>query len=59
MLVLARKQDEGLTVRTEDGQEIKITILRVLPNSVRIGIEAPRACEIHRNEIWEKIDAEE
>lgn len=47
MLVLSRKTSERILV----GDDIAITIVRIGPNSVRIGIEAPKSMNIVREEI--------
>ena len=47
MLVLTRKIDEHVVI---DGH-IKVQVLRVKGNSVRIGIEAPRHVSIRRGEL--------
>lgn len=47
MLVLSRKANESIQV----GTDIRITVVRITPNSVRIGIEAPRDQEIVRTEL--------
>jgi carbon storage regulator len=47
MLVLSRK----LGQRFEIGGEIKVTIVKIDRNSVRIGIEAPDDVTIHREEV--------
>ncbi len=47
MLVLTRKTDEQILI----GDNIKITLVRVRGNSVRIGIEAPRDVRIVRGEL--------
>ena len=47
MLVLSRKAGERLLI----GDDIAITIVRIGPNSVRIGIEAPRDMNIVREEL--------
>jgi carbon storage regulator CsrA len=49
MLVLSRKAHQSVQI---DGQ-IKITILHVRGNSVRIGIEAPEKVRIIRSELDE------
>ena len=53
MLVLSRKPGEKIRV----GEKIKITIVRVGPNTVRIGIEAPRDMNIVREELVEPGDS--
>lgn len=47
MLVLSRKTSERILI----GDEIAITIVRIGPNSVRIGIEAPKDMNIVREEL--------
>lgn len=47
MLVLSRRTSERILI----GDEIAITIVRIGPNSVRIGIEAPKSMSIVREEI--------
>ena len=47
MLVLSRKPGERIFV----GDDVKITIIRIGPNSVRIGIDAPGHMNIVREEL--------
>ncbi|MFZ9088612.1 MAG: carbon storage regulator [Planctomycetaceae bacterium] len=47
MLVLSRKTNERICI----GEDVVITVVRVSPNSVRIGIEAPRDMAIVRSEL--------
>lgn len=47
MLVLSRK----LGQRFEVGGEIRVTIVKIDRNSVRIGIEAPDHVGVHREEV--------
>jgi carbon storage regulator CsrA len=47
MLVLTRKVSEQILI----GDDIKITLVRVRGNSVRVGIEAPREVRVVRGEI--------
>ena len=51
MLVLTRKLDEQILI----GDDIKVTLLRVKGNTVRIGIEAPREITVYRHEIWLQV----
>jgi carbon storage regulator len=55
MLVLTRSIGERLFIK--DG-EIKIQVLEVKGNQVRIGIEAPKHIAIHREEVFERIKTE-
>lgn len=47
MLVLSRK----LGQRVKVGQDVRITIVKIDRNSVRIGIEAPNDVTVYREEI--------
>lgn len=49
MLVLTRKKDEGFVV----GENIKITVVEVSKDRVKIGIEAPADVRIVRNELYD------
>jgi carbon storage regulator len=54
MLILHRKLGERILI----GDEIVITVVRVTPGSVKLGIEAPPNTEVDREEIRElKRDA--
>ena len=54
MLVLTRKKGEGIII----GDDIKITIIELKGGSVRIGIDAPLEKKVHRQEIFDRIAAE-
>ena len=54
MLILTRKPGEALML----GDDIKLVILGVKGNQVRIGIEAPRDISVHREEIYLRIQDE-
>ncbi len=49
MLVLSRKPGEKILI----GDNVSVTIVRIGPNTVRIGIEAPRNMNIVREELCE------
>lgn len=49
MLVLSRKPGEKILI----GENVTVTIVRIGPNTVRIGIEAPRDMNIVREELCE------
>jgi carbon storage regulator CsrA len=49
MLVLSRKLSQQIMI----GQDIRITVLKIDRNQVRIGIEAPRDVCILRKELGE------
>jgi len=54
MLVLTRKLGESIRV----GDDVKITVVELDGRFVKIGIEAPRTVAIHREEVYERIQAE-
>lgn len=51
MLVLTRRIGESIQI----GDDIKLTVLTVQGQTVRMGIEAPKTIRVHREEIYEKI----
>ena len=55
MLILTRRIGEVLVI----GDEVKLTVLGVRGNQVRIGVDAPKHVAVHRKEIFEKIHTKE
>lgn len=51
MLVLSRKPGEKIHVQLPHGINVTVTCVRIGPNSVRIGIDAPREFNIVREEL--------
>ncbi len=51
MLVLSRQSDETIVI----GDNIRVTIVEVRGDKVRIGIDAPRDVTVHRQEIYDAI----
>ena len=53
MLVLSRKEDQTIFI----GENIKLTVVRLQGNSVRLGIEAPHDVRILRGELddWHEL----
>lgn len=54
MLILSRKLDESIIINGE----IELKIISIDDNRVRLGIVAPQSYEIHRKEVYEKIQEE-
>lgn len=54
MLILTRRVGESLMI----GDNVTVTVLGVKGNQVRIGVNAPKDVAVHREEIYEKIQAE-
>lgn len=54
MLILTRKLNESIIIN----DNIKCTILGIKGNQIRLGIEAPENVTVHREEIYNKIQAE-
>lgn len=48
MLVLSRKEDESIMI----GDDIKVMVLRVQGDKVRLGVDAPRGVIVDREHIW-------
>ncbi len=54
MLVLTRREDESIMI----GDDIVVKVLDLKENQVKIGIVAPKNISVHRQEIYEAIQAE-
>jgi len=54
MLILSRKVDEKIII----GDDIKISIIEIRGDQVRIGIDAPKKVKVYRQEVYDAIKAE-
>ena len=53
MLVLTRRIGENIII----GDDITVTVLSVSRNQIRIGVNAPDDVTVHREEVYERIQA--
>ncbi len=51
MLVLSRKECETVVI----GDNIRVTVLHIEGRNIRLGFEAPKDIEIHREEVYNEI----
>jgi len=54
MLILTRRPGESVKI----GDEVTVTVLAVKGNQLRLGFTAPQNVAVHREEIYERIQAE-
>lgn len=54
MLVLSRKNDEGITIMIDD-KILKLKILGIEGNAIKLGFDGPREFKIYREEVYESI----
>jgi len=54
MLILSRKIDEKIII----GDDIKISVIEIRGDQVRIGIDAPKKVKVFRQEVYDAIKAE-
>lgn len=51
MLVLSRKKNEDIKI----GDQVRIVVVEIRGDKVRLGIEAPDDVSVHRGEVYEAI----
>lgn len=51
MLVLSRKLNQAIMI----GDDVRIVVVAVDRDTVKLGIEAPRNIPVHRSEVYEEI----
>jgi carbon storage regulator len=54
VLVLTRKSNQSIMI----GDEIEVSVLSVVGEKVRIGIQAPRSVPVYRREVYLEIQQE-
>lgn len=55
MLILTRKVGESIMI----GESVEVKVLGLRAGQIKLGIEAPKDLKVHREEIYERIRAEE
>ena len=55
MLVLSRKKSEAIRI----GEDIKIVVIEIRGDKVRLGIESPKEVPVHRQEVYDAIKRNE
>ncbi|APF19151.1 carbon storage regulator CsrA [Caldithrix abyssi] len=51
MLVLTRRLGEAITI----GDDIRIVVVDISGNQIKLGIDAPKDVEIYREELYKRI----
>jgi carbon storage regulator CsrA len=59
MLVLTVVAGSGLTMTLDNGERVRVKIVRVSGNKVRLGIDAPPDVDIVRDDVQRRIDSGE
>jgi carbon storage regulator len=54
VLVLSRRKDETIVI----GDDVRVTVVDIRGDTVRLGISAPKSVTIYRQEIYEAIQRE-
>ena len=54
MLVLTRKAGESIVI----GSDVVVTVIELRGGQVRVGIDAPREVQVHREEVYEEVRRE-
>ena len=55
MLIVTRNIGESIIIK----DDIKVTIVAIKGNQVKVGVDAPEDITVHREEIYERIKKEE
>jgi carbon storage regulator len=55
VLILTRKVGESIMI----GESVEVKVLGLRAGQIKIGIEAPKDVQVHREEIYQRILAEE
>jgi carbon storage regulator len=55
MLVLTRKLNQAIVI----GEDVRVVVVAIDRDQIRLGIEAPRDVSVHRSEVYEAIHGSE
>ncbi len=55
MLVLSRKKNESIVIN----DDIKVVVVEIRGDKVRLGVEAPKEVPVHRREVYDAIKRSE
>jgi len=58
MLILTRRPSEAIIIELPTGETIKVAVLSVKPNQVRIGTDAPDGIKVVKEELLEGLKIE-
>ncbi len=53
MLVLSRKVNQAIVI----GDDVRIVVVAIDNDQVKLGVEAPRSVSVHRAEVYQAIKA--
>lgn len=53
MLVLSRKRDESLVIECPSGEIIRVTVVDIRGDKVRLGTVAPEHIPVNRREVYD------
>ncbi|MFW5738121.1 MAG: carbon storage regulator CsrA [Spirochaetota bacterium] len=54
MLILARRINESIVI----GDDVRVSVIDIKGDQIKLGIEAPRAVKVYRQEVYEAIQEE-
>jgi carbon storage regulator len=54
MLIITRRAGEKIML----GDDIVVEVMEIVGSTVRVGIQAPRAVPVYREELWDLVRAE-
>lgn len=53
MLVLSRREGESIVVPLPDGEVLRLVVVQMRGDNVRLGFEAPDSCKVWRQEVFD------